>query len=94
MPSNASVALKTIQEVSITFTEVSANSDSAVINITAYGAKIGDTPILTLREALEAGITYKQNPFVSAPGVVSLYLHNHTASPVTPAAQTADLVIL
>lgn len=94
MPSEASVALAAIQQVSITFAEITANSDSAAITITVPGARIGQTPIVTLRAALEAGITYKQPPFVSALNTVTLYLHNHTGSDVTPAAQTADLIIL
>lgn len=94
MPSEASFAFAAIQQVSITFAEISANSDSAAITISVRGARVGQTPIVTLRAALEAGITFKQPPFVSAAGVVSLYLHNHTASPVTPAAQTADVIIL
>lgn len=90
----ASVAFATIKDVSITFAEITANSDSAAIDITVYGARVGQTPIVTLRAALEAGITYKQNPFVSAANTVSLYLHNHTGGDVTPAAQTADVIIL
>ena len=94
MPTDVSYAAAAAKEVSITFAEITANSDSAAIDITVYGARVGQTPIVTLRAALEAGITYKQNPFVSAANTVSLYLHNHTGGNVTPAAQTADLILL
>lgn len=94
MPAEASFAFAAIQQVSITFAEVTAASDSAAINITVYGARVGQTPIVTLRAALEAGIVYKQPPFVSAPNTVTLYLHNNTVGDVTPAAQTADIIIL
>lgn len=94
MPTDVSYAAAAAKEVSITFAEIDANSDSAAIDITVYGARIGQTPIVTLRAALEAGITYKQPPFVSAANTITLYLHNHTGSADTPAAQTADVILL
>lgn len=85
-----------VLSATVTLPTTAANSDSAAIDITVEGAKIGQPVDLSLRSDLVAGVTFKQPAYVSAPDTVTFKFHNHTGAEVysTPGSATADIVLL
>lgn len=54
-------------------------------------ARVGDVVVVTPRAALTEGLAIK-HAYVSADGVVTIVLHNHTGSPINEGSATFDYV--